>query len=372
MEPSLPLEGFTVAVTADRRSEEQKLMLTRLGIDVFHAPTIKTIPVGDDDRLRALTEEVIARPPDFLVANTGLGIRSWFGLASSWGLDQALRNALSSARIAARGPKAAGAIGIAGLDLWWRAKSERLATVGDRLAEEGVAGKRVALQLHGDGRQELTAQLQEQGAEVIEIPVYRWVVPEDDGPVQRLITLCSEGAIDAVTFTAAPAVRNLIEMAELTGRARQLLRALNGGILVACVGPVCSAAALDEGITDPVTPEHWRLGSLVRLVSEELAARRRQLGAVDGQLVLQGSVLRGAAIEAVRLSSRERVILACLAERPGAAVGRHVLMRRAWDERDVDPHALEAVIGRLRAKLGEHSGLIETVHRRGYRLSTAG
>jgi hypothetical protein len=38
---------------------------------------------------------------------------------------------------------------------------------------------------------------------------------------------------------------------------------------------VCSAAARQEGIDSPVHPQHWRLGSLVRLVADELSRQRQ-------------------------------------------------------------------------------------------------
>src|SRR5919206_4592188 len=96
------LSGFTVGITADRRWEEQASLFERRGGSVLHGPSIRTLPLGADDRLRAATELVVARPPDVLVANTGLGIRSWFSAAETWGLGDALKQALSSARIYAR------------------------------------------------------------------------------------------------------------------------------------------------------------------------------------------------------------------------------------------------------------------------------
>lgn len=362
--------GFTVGVTADRRSDEQTLMLTRLGVDVIRGPSIRTLPLGDDVRLRALTEKLIADPPDYLVANTGLGMRSWLGLAATWGLDEALRDAFVETRIAARGPKAAAAVGIAGLGVWWRAGSEQLASVGARLLEEPIAGKRVAVQLHRDDRLDLLRTLSDAGAEVVGVPVYRWTLPEDRDPALRLVGMCCEGGVDAVTFTAAPALRNFVRLAEVAGRSGPLLEALNGGMTVACVGPVCAAAAVDEGIAGPVFPDLWRLGSLVRLVSEMLLVRRRQyrIGGVD--LLLQGSVavVGGAP---VRLTDLEAAVLSKLASRPGATVTRQALLRDVWDDPRVDPHVLETAVGRLRAKLGPAGAGIETAVRRGYRLNAA-
>jgi uroporphyrinogen-III synthase len=368
MDADQALSGFTVGVTADRRQDEQVLMLERLGVDVVRAPTIRTLPLSDDLTLRRLTEQLIVEPPDYLVANTGLGLRSWFALADTWGNGPALRQALAGARIAARGPKAAGAVGIVGLDVWWRAPDEQLASVTERLLAEPIAGRRVALQLHGDNRQALGAALQAAGAVVVEIPVYRWTMPDDRAPAERLIDLCCAGLVDALTFTAGPAVTNLIELAAVTGRDGELVRACNDGVIVACVGPVCARVAQQSGFAAPLVPEHWRLGSLVRLVGDALAARRRRYQVGEHDLVWQGSV---ATVDGrpVRLTERERAVLAKLAAQPGATITRNALLQAVWKDPDVDPHVLETVIARLRAKLGPAGEAIETAVRRGYRLS---
>src|SRR5215831_8304473 len=68
-----PLHGFCIGVTADRRWEEQAELLRRRGATVLHGPSIRTLPVGAGDRLRAITEQLIAGPPAMFVANTGIG-----------------------------------------------------------------------------------------------------------------------------------------------------------------------------------------------------------------------------------------------------------------------------------------------------------
>src|SRR6187431_3158217 len=102
-----PLDGFVVGVTADRRAEEQSEMLRRRGARVLRAPVIRTLPLATDEGIRSATEALVAQPPAFVVANTGIGVRTWFGAAESWGVGEALREALMTARVLARGPKAA-------------------------------------------------------------------------------------------------------------------------------------------------------------------------------------------------------------------------------------------------------------------------
>ncbi|MGA8544261.1 MAG: uroporphyrinogen-III synthase, partial [Mycobacterium sp.] len=71
------LTGFTVAITASRRVDEFATMLRRRGADVVTAAAIHMVPLADDARLRAATEDVIATPPDVLIATTGIGFRGW-------------------------------------------------------------------------------------------------------------------------------------------------------------------------------------------------------------------------------------------------------------------------------------------------------
>ena len=69
----LPLEGWTVGVTADRRSEAQLDLLTRRGAKVLHGCTMRTLDLTDDDRLAGVSEALVAEPPETLVLQTGMG-----------------------------------------------------------------------------------------------------------------------------------------------------------------------------------------------------------------------------------------------------------------------------------------------------------
>src|SRR5687767_8408796 len=88
------LSGFTIGVTAYRRADEQAELLRRRGAIVTLAPVVSTRLLDDDGPLREATDALLARPPDLVIATTGIGIRSWFAAAESWGLDDALRHAL--------------------------------------------------------------------------------------------------------------------------------------------------------------------------------------------------------------------------------------------------------------------------------------
>ncbi|HWE58044.1 MAG TPA: uroporphyrinogen-III synthase [Acidimicrobiales bacterium] len=268
------LSGRTVGVTADRRGEDQAVMFRRMGAEVVLGPTIATVKVPDPDLLRRRSDELIADPPDYLIANTGVGMRTWLEAASVWGTSDALVAALGRTRIAARGPKVAGALSSAGLPAWWRSPNEQLGQLIEHLAGEGLDGTRVWLQLHGDDGAEFVARLEAEGATVTTVPVYVWTRPPDPAPALDLIERTAGGRVDALSFTAGPQIRSLFELAAEAGQELGLRTAVSGPVVTGCIGPVCAAVAGEYGISDPVVPANWRLGSLVKAVAEELARRR--------------------------------------------------------------------------------------------------
>jgi uroporphyrinogen-III synthase len=367
------LTGFTIGITADRRWNEQAALFERRGANVVHAPTIRTLPLGAENPLRRATEEVIAQPPAVLIANTGLGIRSWFSNADAWGLGRALETALGRTRIYARGPKASGAVHSAGLTVVARARTERLSEVVDLVLAGLQAGERVVLQLDGSWQSTELERLRRAGAEVVALPVYRWTFPEDIGPGLRLAEAVIAGRVQAVTFTAGPAIRNWLTIAADEGIQVELCEAVTDGrTVVGCVGPVCAEVAAAAGLLSPhlVQPDAFRLGPLVRAVTERLAQHRLTVQLGPASMVLSGNaVLAGG--ECISLSDIEARLLATLAGRPNAVFSKEHLLRTVWSGAITDPHTVEVGIARLRKRLGSHGDVIHSVQRRGYTLRVA-
>jgi len=267
-----PLAGRSVGITADRRWKEQAEMFRKRGAEVVHGPTLRTIDLSGDEALRQATLDLVERPPDYLVVTTGMGMRMWLEAAAAWGQGDALKSALAATRTLARGAKSSVAVRAAGLDLWWRAPQETMDEVVERLQAEPLAASRVAVQLFDPRGHPSTEVLRAAAAELVELPVYRWNLPEDVTAAHQLIDASLRGEVHALTFTSQPAVRHLFRIAEETGQADELRAALNGPLLPACVGPVCAEAAREEGIERPLWPEPPRLPAMVRQVTERLQA----------------------------------------------------------------------------------------------------
>lgn len=372
-ETAAELTGFTVGVTAARRREELTALLRRRGARVMEAPALRIVPLEDDAALRAATERCLAAPLDYVVATTGVGWRGWMSAAEGWGYGAALTAACRDAEVLSRGPKATGAVRACGTTETYSPASEAVDELRTWLLARDLRGRRVAVQEHGAPLPGLASALRERGAEVVEVPVYRWAPPQDPEPVRRLAEATARGDVHALLFTSAPAITSFLEHAEAAGKYETVLERLRTDVLPLCVGAVCARPLLEVG-AGPVWPERGRLGAMVHLLTATLPDRDRHLvPAGDRTLVLQGNALLlgdDAPAEAVWLTPGSARVLRALAERPGWVVGRPELLRRVWPGRGADEHAVEAAVTRLRAALGPYASLIRTVPKRGYRLAT--
>ncbi|WP_404959849.1 uroporphyrinogen-III synthase [Streptomyces sp. 147326] len=360
-----PLAGFTVGVTAARRADELIALLRRRGAAVLHAPALRIVPLADDSELLAATKELVGCAPDVVVATTAIGFRGWIEAADGWGIGEELLERLRATELLARGPKVKGAIRAAGLVETWSPESESLAEVLERLLTAGVAGRRIALQLHGEPLPGFVEALRAGGADVVVVPVYRWMAPEDLGPLDRLLDAIVGGGVDAVSFTSAPAAASLLSRAEERGVREAVLDALRGPLVSACVGPVTALPLQAHGVAT-VQPERFRLGPLVQLLCQELPGRARVLPVAGHRVEIRGhAVLVDARLRPVPPAGM--ALLRALARRPGWVVARAELLR-VLPGAGRDEHAVETAMARLRAALGVPN-LIQTVVKRGYRLS---
>ncbi|MET8958467.1 uroporphyrinogen-III synthase [Streptomyces sp. NPDC004074] len=360
-----PLAGFTVGVTAARRADELGALLQRRGAAVLHAPALRIVPLADDGELLAATGELIDRAPDVVVATTAIGFRGWVEAADGWGLGRDLLARLREVELLARGPKVKGAIRAAGLTEEWSPTSESMAEVLDRLLDEGVDGRRIAVQLHGEPLPGFVEALREGGAEVVGVPVYRWMPPEDPAPLDRLLDATVARGLDALTFTSAPAAASLLSRAGERGLLSETLAALRHDVVPACVGPVTALPLQARGL-DTIQPERFRLGPLVQLLCQELPGRARVLPVAGHRVEIRGhAVVVDGALRPVPPAGMS--LLRALCRRPGWVVARAELLR-ALPGAGRDEHAVETAMARLRTALGAPR-LIQTVVKRGYRLA---
>ncbi|MDN3937454.1 uroporphyrinogen-III synthase [Arthrobacter sp. YD4] len=360
----LPLEGFRIGVTSHRRSQDLIEALERRGAEVLHAPALKIAPVQEDHRLIEDSRAIIEARPQLCIATTAYGMRRWCEAADSFGIGDQLLETLAATRMFVRGPKARGAVRAAGLADVGISSDETTATLVDMLLAEGVRGKTVAVQLHGYTDVRQLERLRMSGANVMTVTPYRWVKPEGAGRLPKLIEAACNGSLDVLTFTSAPAVDALWSTAHEMGLYKQLVAALKTTVATAVVGPITAQPLVDAGV-QPLVPERFRMGALIRLVCEHLALNHvRRLDTAAGAVELRGRSLRIDG-EPVELAPAPLLLMRALLGAGGAVLSRESLSELLELRGSV--HALDMTVSRLRSALPDAS-LVETVVKRGYRL----
>jgi uroporphyrinogen-III synthase len=356
-------------VTAARKVDEQIALLERKGASVEWAPALSLDPNHvDDDHLRAATEEVLAAPVDMFVATTGIGMKTWFDAAQRWDLLPKLLDALAPAEILARGPKTVGALRRRGLRELWAPQSECFEDLLEHLRGRNLEGLRIVVQEHGQSLSMVAHALRRQGADVLTVTVYRVASADDPEPMFKLVDLVADRALDAVTFTSAPAVAALMGAAGPTGRRDDLVSAFQADVVAACVGPV-TASAFELWGVPTIYPTRSRLVAMVKQLETELPSRRSGL-AIElvgaHQLLLHGEevLLDG---HEVHLSPAPTAVLQALVTNPGNVVSRRALLDVLPSGTAGSEHAVEMAVARLRAALGTRA--VQTVVKRGYRLA---
>jgi uroporphyrinogen-III synthase len=113
-----------------------------------------------------------------------------------------------------------------------------------------------------------------------------------------------------------------------------------------------------------VMPDRYRLGALIKTVTDELPRRAVRLTVAGSTLEVRGhAVLIDGRLHL--LAPASMAILTSLAAQPGAVVSKDQLA--AGLPRGNDVHAVDVAVGRLRSALGS-ANHIETIIKRGYRL----
>jgi uroporphyrinogen-III synthase len=360
------LAGYTVAVTAARRRDELGTMLERRGARVVYAPAIRVVALHDDAQLRKATEACLDAPVDVAVATTGIGFRSWMEAADGWGSGERLRSRLAAGTILTRGPKARGAVRAAGLADEWSPASESSEEVLRHLLEQPLEGRRVAVQLHGEPLAWFVEALRHAGAEVVEVPVYRCIPADDLAPVRRLVELTVGRQVDVVSFTSAPAVSSVLQVAWSMGLGDEFVESLRASAAAVCVGTV-TASRLDALGVPTHRPERARLGALVREIDAVAPRRARAFTVGSHRVEIRGhaAVLDGTLVP---LAPAPMAVLRALATRPGHVCSRAELLRSLPSRTAADGHAVEMAVNRLRVAFGDVP-VVQTVVKRGYRLT---
>jgi len=246
-------------------------LVTKRGGVPIHAPALAEIPDVDSTFVARMIDDIQKHPAKLAVFQTGVGTRALFAATDALGVTDKLLEILAATTVAVRGPKPTAAL---------RARNVRIDVsaadpfttheVLEAIARVSIEGARVIVQRYGVTNLELEDALKARGAEVLEIPTYRWAIPDDTRPLIELMDALGRREVDAVAFTNAAQVHNLFAVAEPLGRS-DALRADLGRTLIASIGPVASNALREFGLSPTIEASPPKLGPLISALDEALS-----------------------------------------------------------------------------------------------------
>lgn len=267
------LHGLKVVSFESRRAKEMAELIRRYGGDPIVAPSLREVPLGENRLAIDFLPEIEAGKFDFMILMTGVGTRTLYQILLTEYSRERIFAALRRVGLIARGPKPVAVLKELGLEPaitvpepnTWR---EVLAALD---ANGNIAGKRIAVQEYGIPNAELVAGLEQRGAAVKTIAIYRWALPEDLGPLRGGIDAILRGDVQVALFTNGAQVEHLFRVAA-EEKLDDPLRSACQNIAIGSVGPICTQVLREFGLHPDIEPEHPKMGSLIAEVAASAAA----------------------------------------------------------------------------------------------------
>jgi uroporphyrinogen-III synthase len=260
-----------IAILETRLGEQLADLVKKRGGVPFHAPALAELPDLDPEKIRALVQSLEKQPAKLFIFQTGVGTRALFAVLDTLGLAGVFLGFLENSTVAARGPKPTGALRARGVRID-RSAADPFTTheILESIRDVDLKGARVIVQRFGSANVELDRALQARGAQVTEIPTYRWSLPLDTRPLENLVGALERGEIHAAVFTNAEQARNLFAVAATLNRHESLRNSLNR-TLVASIGPVASAALRELDVNVGLESKPPKLGALMSALESALS-----------------------------------------------------------------------------------------------------
>lgn len=274
------LNGRTIAFVEARMTSEMAGLIERHGGVPYPAPVLQEVYLKDSPEVQQLVLDTCAGRIDAVTLLTGVGTQALVSTAAAMGRETEFIQSLDQLTVIARSPKPARVLRQHKIHIdVMPPEPYTTADLVNSLENWDLSDKVVALQHYGGPNRPLVTHLQEKGAQVREVTLYTWGLPEDETPVLKMVDGLAAGSIDAIAFTSQPQVGNLLTIAAKAEKETALRAALgadtraadgdrNGGAVVASVGPVCTRRLKEAGIPVDVEPEHPHMGSMVLALAE--------------------------------------------------------------------------------------------------------
>jgi uroporphyrinogen-III synthase len=270
--PKASFENMRVLTLESRRANEIATLIARYEGSPIVAPALREVTIESDGAALNFAAELLLGRIDVAIFLTGAGVRALFEILNRAHPGDEVRAALSRVKIAARGPKPSNALRELNVPVWvtapepntWR---ELLAAMDARAAEQSIAGARVAVHEYGVPNQELLDALDARGAVVMRVPVYKWALPDDLGPLKDAVSAIAAGRIPVLLLTSGIQLAHLWQVVEMMRCETEFRRGLSS-TFIASIGPTTSEELARRGLTPAMEASRPKLGFLVKEAAE--------------------------------------------------------------------------------------------------------
>ena len=265
--------GLRVLALESRRAKEIASLIETYGGVATVAPAMREIPLESNPEALDFAAALLAGSFDIVILLTGVGTRALLEVVQTRHSSDEFIAALRRTRVVARGPKPLSVLREWQVPVWvaapepntWKELLAALDSTGDSLK-----GTRIAVQEYGAANPDLLAGLDERGAIVTRVPVYRWALPEDLEPLRAAVRAIASRELDVAIFTTATQLVHLLKVAATMNQEAEVRAGLKQ-LVVASIGPTTSEELRQEGIQIDLEASHPKMGFLVREAAERSA-----------------------------------------------------------------------------------------------------
>jgi len=274
---TVDFNGLTVAAFESRMAAEMARLIERYGGRPHVAPALREIPLSDNAAVLEFGKRLLAGHFEMVILLTGAGTRTMVEILQTRYQLESIKTAIARTTVVARGPKPVAALKELGLTPsimvpepnTWRDILQVLDGRGSLIEV------RIAVQEYGVSNPDLLAALRERGAQVTQVPIYKWVLPENIAPLQEVLGEIIAGNIQVMLVTNAAQIDHVMQLLEQEGITTQFKEACRK-IVVASIGPTASERLRHYGLPIDFEPTHPKMGILVKETSERAHALLQQ------------------------------------------------------------------------------------------------
>lgn|SRR5487761_20273 len=274
--PTISFERLEVAAFESRHAREIATLISRYGGVPRVGPSMREVPLEENTAAFDFAEKLIEGQVDAVVFMTGVGATVLLEVIERRYPHNQIVRAFARTTVIVRGPKAARAAHEAGIPVTisvpepntWR---EILSELDNRPPGFTSKGSRIAVQEYGASNEQFLEALRKREVQVIRVPIYRWALPEDVGPLEDVLRSIADGRARVALFTSAVQVDHVMKVAAQIGVLGRLRTAFDRCV-VCSVGPTCSEALTAHGVPIDLEPERHKMGILVHEAAKHAAA----------------------------------------------------------------------------------------------------